>query len=102
MTIAVAVLSGLSIGFTLGACEKAEPVKVDAATVEARLAKADAVDGKTDKVVAKCAACALGMDGNAEHSLQAHGYTLHLCSADCKEGFAENVDQSIMAMEIPE
>lgn len=96
------ILAGLPIALTLGACEKASPAKADAATVEARLAKADAVDGKTDKVVTKCAGCALGMDGSADHALNAHGYTLHLCSGHCKEQFAKDVDKSIMAMELPE
>jgi hypothetical protein len=48
------------------------------------LAKADAADGAVDKVVHKCPACGLAMDGKAEHASQIAGYALHSCSAGCK------------------
>ncbi len=69
--------------------------------VAAKLAKADAVDGKTDKVVAKCAACSLGMDGSAEHELAVKDYKMHFCSADCKKSFEADPEKSVMAMKIP-
>lgn len=96
------ILTTASLGLFVFGCEKSAPANADVSTVEARLAKADALDGKTDKVVTKCAGCALGMDGKAEHSIAAHGYTLHLCSAHCKEDFSKDVDKSILAMELPE
>lgn len=49
------------------------------AEITAKLEKADAADGKVDKVVSKCAGCALGMDGKAEHSAKLGDYTLHFC-----------------------
>jgi len=71
-----------------------------AAQVEARLAQADAKDGKTDKVVGKCAGCSLHMDGKAENALDVHGYSLHFCSADCKTRFGKDADASVMAMKL--
>ena len=72
------------------------------AAVEAKLAEADEFDGKTDKVVSKCASCALGMDGKSEHALEVSGYTLHFCSEDCKTGFEKDTTKAILALKIPE
>lgn len=98
-TIATAI-SGVAV--LSAGCDKGSPAEADAASIEAKLAKADAADGKTDRVVSKCAGCSLGMDGKAEYSLAAHGYTLHLCSDHCKSEFGKDVDKSITAMEVPE
>ncbi|MEC8192997.1 MAG: hypothetical protein VX127_09695 [Myxococcota bacterium] len=54
------------------------------------LAVSDAADGVEDKVAHKCAGCALGMDGSAEHAVNVDGTTLHLCSAMCKEYFTKD------------
>jgi hypothetical protein len=59
---------------------------LDEATL-AGLAAADALDGASDHVVAKCAGCALRMDGKAEHSVSVGDYTLHLCSTSCADHF---------------
>ena len=72
------------------------------AAVEAKLAEADEFDGKTDKVVSKCASCTLGMDGKSEHALEVSGYTLHFCSEDCKTGFEKDTTKAILALKIPE
>jgi hypothetical protein len=72
------------------------------AQVEAKLAKADLVDGQADKVVAKCPGCALAMDGSPEYTLEVSGYTLRFCQARCKDTFAQDTTKSILAMEIPE
>jgi hypothetical protein len=56
----------------------------------AALAKADAADGKVDKVVSKCITCRLAMEGSPEHSVDYGGYTLHFCSEECKKAFSEN------------
>ncbi|MEE2750469.1 MAG: hypothetical protein VX519_03500 [Myxococcota bacterium] len=61
----------------------------------ANLAKADAKDGAEDKVVSKCALCALHMDGSPEHAVSAGEYSLHMCSADCKAYFEEDVSGSL-------
>jgi len=69
--------------------------------VTAILAKADAADGTTDKVVSKCSGCSLVMNGKAEHDLKFHGYSLHFCSGMCRDGFAEDTTKSILAMKLP-
>ena len=71
------------------------------AAVEAKLAEADGLDGKTDKVVSKCAGCALEKDGKSEHALEVSGYTLHFCSEDCKTGFEKDMTKAILALKIP-
>lgn len=72
------------------------------ARIMAKLAAADLLDGKADKTVVRCAGCALGMDGSPDHALESHGYTLYFCKAECAERFSENIDASILSMEIPE
>ncbi len=79
--------------------EKAVDTK---AAVEAKLAEADEFDGETDKVVSKCASCALGKDGKSEHALEVSGHTLHFCSEDCKTGFEKDTTKAILALKIPE
>jgi YHS domain-containing protein len=71
------------------------------ADVEARLAKADAIDGAVDKVVSKCPACRLAMDGKSEHALDVVGYKLHFCSDACKQKFEKDPAKEILAMVIP-
>jgi len=70
-------------------------------TVEAKLAAADALDGKVDKIVVRCASCSLGMDGKAENALETAGYTMYFCSPGCKERFGKDLDTSLAAMKIP-
>jgi hypothetical protein len=70
-------------------------------TVAAVLVRADKVDGTQDKVISKCPACALSMDGSPDHTLKAEGYTLHFCSADCKDAFASDMTKSILEMKFP-
>ena len=71
------------------------------ADVEARLAQADALDGAVDKVVSKCPACRLAMDGKSEHALEVAGYTLHFCSDQCKDKFAKDPTKEVLALKIP-
>jgi len=92
---------------TTGSIEKAKPgaAEIDAnvqAEIKAKLAKADKLDGTTDKIVHRCASCALGMDGKSEHRVAVSGYTLHFCSVRCKERFTENLTASILDLKIPE
>ena len=77
------------------------PPTGDAQAVEARLAKADALDGKADKVVSKCAGCALGMEGKKEFAAMVSGYTLHFCSQACKTEFEKDPQKAVMAMKVP-
>lgn len=48
------------------------------------LDKADLADSTADKLVHKCANCALVMDGDPAHASQHAGYTFHSCSEGCK------------------
>ena len=109
--LAVAVMLAATPGCSKGkpAQEESAKEKVEVekdidktAAVEAKLAKADAFDGKTDKVVSKCASCALGMDGKSEHALEVSSYKLHFCSEDCKTGFEKDTTKAILALKIPE
>jgi len=71
------------------------------AEMEAKLTEADALDGKTDKVIVRCASCQLGMDGSKDNSLAVAGYTMYFCSGKCKDGFAKDIKESVLAMKIP-
>jgi hypothetical protein len=66
------------------------------------LVAADKFDGKEDKIIARCASCALGMDGKKEHSLEFMDYTFHFCTADCRKKFGEDLVKSVLALKIPE
>ena len=66
------------------------------------LARADAVDGTEDMVVAKCPGCALAMEGSADHAMHVDEYELHFCSEDCKGRFEETASESILALAMPE
>lgn len=66
-----------------------------------KLAEADAADGTTDKVVSKCLMCKLGMDGDAAHSVEFMGYTLHFCKDDCLERFKQDSAKAIADLTIP-
>jgi YHS domain-containing protein len=81
--------------------EAGQPAEIQA-EVETILGKADAFDGQTDKVVSKCAGCALTMDGSPDYAVTAYGYTLHMCSAHCKETFEKDPTKAILAMTFPE
>lgn len=86
----------------------AEAVEEAAAVIEvndeilAALARADAVDGTEDMVVAKCPGCALAMEGSADHAMHVDEYELHFCSDDCKGRFEETASESILALAMPE
>jgi hypothetical protein len=62
---------------------------------------ADAADGAEDNVVALCPGCALSMEGDHQHALQVSAYSLHFCSAECKERFAEDTEGSLIALVVP-
>jgi hypothetical protein len=77
----------------LAACDSKKPEPQTTATpaaatdVVAKLAKADAVDGKVDKIVTKCGGCDLGMDGKSEIVLNVRDYKMQFCNPGCKERF---------------
>ena len=72
------------------------------AELTAKLAEADKLDGKTDKVIEKCPGCALEMAGKSEHAFKVAGYTIYFCGADCQKEFTKDVAKAIEEMEIPE
>ncbi len=61
----------------------------------AALAKADLADGTADKVVQKCIGCGLAMDGDPAHSIDHEGYSLYLCSVDCKTNVEADLDGTL-------
>ena len=80
------------------ATSKAKPT----AEVEAKLAQADLLDGEADKIVTRCASCALKMDGSSDHALKVLDYTLYFCTERCAKSFAANTTKAVLALEIPE
>jgi hypothetical protein len=61
----------------------------------AALAKADLADGTADKVAQKCMGCSLAMDGDAAHAIEHEGYTLHMCSSECKMNVEGDLDGAL-------
>lgn len=72
----------------------------NAAEITAKLAAADAKDGKVDKVVHKCAGCSLGMDGEEKWSLPVEGYTMHFCKQACFDRFKNDTAKEIGALKV--
>ncbi len=72
-----------------------------ATAVVAKLAAADALDGKVDKIVTRCGGCKLGMDGKAELAFETHGYKMLFCNPGCKKRFAEDTEKEVLALTIP-
>jgi len=70
--------------------------------LESKLAAADRVDGEEDKVVSRCPGCGLAMPGSDEYALAAGDYSLHFCSDSCKGRFEKDLQESVMALAVPE
>lgn len=66
------------------------------------LAKADSYDGEEDKVVGKCAGCALAMDGSKDHQLSYGEYKMNFCSQYCADEFGKETAAKIIALNIPD
>ena len=99
--------SVLSLAFVLAACGGDKPAPVAptapvAATPEmtATLAKADAKDGAVDKVVHRCAGCALGMDGKAEMPLLVGEFTMHFCKPACLDRYAKDAKGELARLKV--
>ena len=81
---------GLSAGLLLAtgcpsdAGSSAPPKPLSPAGV-AKLVAADKADGKEDKVVVKCPACMLKMDGHEKHARTLEGYTVYSCHSACAD-----------------
>ena len=65
-----------------------------------KLAAADAVDGKKDKVVSKCAGCALMMNGKSDTTLEFEGYTMLFCKDACHDRFEADPEKEILALRV--
>jgi hypothetical protein len=50
----------------------------------------DQADGTANRVVHKCANCALVMEGDPKHASTVAGYTFHSCSDTCKPALDAN------------
>ena len=101
----------LLCAFLLGGCGKTEEPSIppkstsqseSGAAVLTALARADAADGAVDKVVSKCVTCKLGMEGKPEFAATWGDYTVHLCSAECKETFTKDPEKELLALKFPE
>jgi hypothetical protein len=110
LPVAVATLFGCGGGGgpeTAASAEAAEnPVRVtvkaeNLPAVRTTLALADRLDGVEDGVVHRCAGCALGMDGSADHAVVAAGHTLHFCSDGCRKRFVARAEPALLALEVP-
>ncbi|MEI6783835.1 MAG: hypothetical protein WCQ21_23330 [Verrucomicrobiota bacterium] len=66
--------------------------------LRARLAAADAVDGKTDHVIEKCVSCKLQMGGTPEFTSTVADYRVQLCSAGCKKAFEGDPGKLLLAL----
>lgn len=69
--------------------------------MEEILAKADALDGQSDKIVSLCASCALGMKGSSEHQLRVGKYTMNFCTDDCRQAFSADISKSVLGLKLP-
>lgn len=102
------VLAPVILGGSLCGCTPAGDGEAPAATrgqpsaaALAVLARADAADGTTDRVVAKCVTCRLGMSGSAEHAVTLGEYVVHLCSGECKAKFEGDPEAALLAVKLP-
>jgi hypothetical protein len=66
--------------------------------LRARLAAADAADGKTDHVIEKCVSCNLQMAGKPEFTATVADYRVQLCSAGCKRAFESDPGKLLLAL----
>ena len=95
----VLILSSiLFLGTSIGCKEKLAGPVVIAAHTKACLAKSDLADGKSDKVITKCPACALSMDGSADYKAVIDGYEVHSCTSDCNEALQEDPNKMFKDM----
>lgn len=65
------------------------------------LAQADALDGETDKVVKKCAGCALGMMGKPDYVTEVSGYSLQHCTEGCRDAYGKDLKTNLGKLKIP-
>jgi hypothetical protein len=107
----ILILLGLPIAFLILGCasgktpavaDKSVKAAEPGAAALAALAKADAADGKVDKIVSRCLTCMLGMEGRPENAATYGEFTLHFCSKPCKEAFLNDPEKAALALKFPE
>jgi hypothetical protein len=95
------LMLGCADGKTPSAADSSVKVTQPSAAALAVLAKADAADGKVDKVVSKCLTCMLGMEGRPENAATYGEFALHFCSNTCKEAFLSDPEKVALALKFP-
>jgi YHS domain-containing protein len=85
-----------------GDAQPAGEATAEGPSLAANLAAADGVDGEVDHVIARCASCALHMDGKEEFASDLEGYTLYFCREGCKDRFEKDKEGMIVALEVPQ
>ena len=80
----VLVLATVLLVGPLGCDDKPSGPVTPNAHTKACLVHADLADGTADKVIRKCPACSLTMDGSESFKATLEGYETHSCSAECK------------------
>jgi YHS domain-containing protein len=96
------LIMGCGGGKTPSVADNSVNAAKPSAAALAALAKADAADGKVDKVVSKCLTCMLGMEGKPENATAYGEFTLHFCSKTCKEAFLSDPEKVALALKFPE
>ena len=69
--------------------------------IRARLAYADAADGKPDHIIEKCVTCRLHMPGNPKFTVTVGDYHVQLCSVECKTAFENDPVKALVALSKP-
>ena len=101
--LCVVILSiGCSPTAPQAAAKKNAGITTDSQEAKDRLAKADAVDGKSDHKICKCYVCGLGMNGSEEHSVKINDYDAHFCSDICQKEFQGDAEKIVLSTSIPE
>ena len=82
---------------TFGCSAKPEtpPAKPLSEAALSKLEAADKADGKEDKIVSRCPACMLMMDGDPKHTSHLEGYTVHSCHEVCAEVLEKNPEDML-------
>ncbi len=100
----------MTLSFLLLACHEGQhetaveneaPIPV-AADALAKMAEADQFDGTVDHLVAKCAACALQMDGKPEYGIKLGDYTMHFCSEACRKNYSKDPESKLAQLTVPQ
>ena len=92
--LAISLFAGCTHDSKASESNKAAPA---AEAVMAKLEKADAADGKTDKIVGKCHC---GMEGKKDFAFEYQGYTLYSCNKDCLEAVKKDPAKVITDMKM--